>query len=318
MAMKITAPCLAAALTALPFSAISQGLTATPSGSWKSLGGGAYSLDFSAPAKGELSFGARAEPESFYKISCLASSNLSCAEADLVFKLSAGAKASHSGRMTSAKPAVFYQYVYVDKADSLNMALFFNQGAPRSFEVKSLAIEKLRQKDLDGNLLVDGDFESPGDRPVSWVKRYQTKRSEASIAPDPEFISGKRCMAVDFRTEANGALGGFESICLPVRLGGKYELKLWAKSEKPFAFSLGVQAWSIFGHKGGHFHSNADFRAKPEWKLFSLRIEVPKDLSKYPDLADRSVSITINGLGGEPETRVLFDNISLSPTQSAP
>jgi len=308
-ALGLIAICAACAMGA-------QSLSITPVPPWHETAPKAYAGDESSRASdGRLNVSlASADGDSFYRFAWTMSSSLGGPDSSIVFMVPNGSQTSYCEFSSSSKAGLCYEYVYLPKATSLNMGFYFAPGPPRSVEIRGFSVAKLASKDLEGNLLIDGDFESCGERPAIWTRRYKTKRTDMSIVPNPEFLAGKRCMAVDFKAESgNGEMGGIESVRLPVVLGREYELSLWAKAEKDFAIDVGVQAWSAFGHKGGHFYKNKDFKVSQGWKLLSMTVEVPSDISKYPDLADRTLSINIAGVKGEDETRVLFDNIALAP-----
>ena len=293
-------------------------LVAPPTKPWHTSGSKVYAVEYNGTAGGNLNFSAGTiESESFYRISWLMSSNLNCAENNFIMKLSNGVGNAFYGYATSSKRSLYYSYIYMPKSAPLNMSFYFNPGTARNLAVKDISIVKLTQKDLDGNPFLDGDFESSGDRPSAWVRKYNTKLTDMSIVANPEFMAGKQCMAVDFKNEADGRIGGIETIRIPVIPGREYELRLWAKSDKEFTFDVGLAVWSAFGHKGEHFYKNKTFKATTEWKLFSYRIVISSDIAKYPDLADKMISLNINGVKGDEEARVLFDNISLIPV-SAP
>lgn len=294
-----------------------QEASISPSAPWRASGGKAYIADYAPGGPGgSLNVSLpMAEEGAFYRVSWQMSASAGSSERVLAAKMSNGAGYGVWSYAASAGKGLCYAYVLMRSKAPFSASLYFNQGEPRSVEIGKMSVAKLSARDLEGNLLLDGDFESSGERPAGWTRRHKTKLSEISIAPNPEFLAGKRCMSVDFRKEEDGSLGGIESVRIPALPGREYEVRAWAKSEREFSFVLSAGAWSAFGHKGGHFYKSKEFKATPEWKLFSFRLNVPTDFEKYPDLADKTLNLSISAGKGESEARALFDNISFMPVQ---
>jgi len=294
-----------------------QPVPVTANQPWRPAGDRAFVADYPGSGYASLNFKTASEAGCFYRISWLMSSGAKGADQRATLNVS-----SDNGRFSfdsfpEERKIPFYDYVFSEKGGDLNFTLSIAASQRRVFEAKDVCVVKMKESELfQSNLLLDGDFEGPGDAPASWAKSDPSlKALELRISPNPEFLAGKRCLCIDFKKEANGSIGGVNSLRLPLVPGSEYELKLWAKADKTLMFNAGVQAWSVYGHKGSHFAEKRNFKINEEWRKLSFKFVVPNDLNKYPDLAkDRTAFIYLKDADKE-EAKVFIDNVSLTAVQ---
>jgi len=294
---------------------LSSGLTATEltmtqGGGWRQLEDGGYELNYT---KGWpwLRSDVKIQPDTFYKLSWKTSSTISSDRQNFVFSIqlnnpeSKGHQQYHFTKARQSETAYFYS----GKNDHAVIGFYIEQlDATGNVFVNAIHLDPVPAADLTRNLLPDGNFEQGDGWPVNWTKGYKSTAS-AQIVPCTDFLSGDKCLQVDF----NGK-GGIQSIQLPVIPGKEFELKFWAKSPQDFVIKSFVRAWSMFGHKDDHFYKMKEIKITPEWKEYSLKLTIPDDFAKYPDLDSRLMFLSINSSGKT--GRVFFNDISFRQVEN--
>lgn len=301
--------------------AISADLEIKPDQPWKvgeSKNGPVYTIAYQGSGWPGLKFRNAIEADSFYRLTWRMSANIKKPEQNITFNFKTPAGNGNYSYPISDTTGFYYAYVYSTTAAEMVGSILINPGSSLNCTLDSLTFSKLTPEELEGNLLLGGDFESEDNVTMSWSLTNSTNSAtEMRIENNPDFLSGKKCMAVSFRKDSSGAFSGVQTKRVPVILGKEYEVKFWVKAEEDFPFVATAQAWSVYSHKGGHFYKSARFKATKDWQEFSFKIAIPQDVEKFPDLADRTVSININPGKGADEMKFFLDNISFKPTDSA-
>lgn len=184
-------------------------------------------------------------------------------------------------------------YFYSGKETSTKIKFLVNPSIAKEIQLKDLQLVPVTQEKFADNLLPDGDFEQSSAFPTHWSKTYGTVTFPGSIVESQDFLAGTKSMVVS-SVEQNKGNTGINSIYLPVIPGKRYEMSFWAKSETEITLSASVDGWSPFKHTGKHFYKSSRFKVMPKWHFYSLNVDVPTDLTSYPDLQSKMMRLSFS------------------------
>lgn len=274
----------------------------TPKGEWKAAGGEYTVSATSVKPSGRLEATFKAKPSTWYLLTW--ESRIEAGGAPPVMSL-----CLEDGRRrylyreagTEWTKQVGYWFSGAE-GTPLSLIFFFEPGTTVRGGVRNLDIRELPAKALTENLFLDGDFEAGCSE---WQRNSGQPDFAARRIASPGFLSGRYSLELTLFPDREAAIAsGYQ----PVTPGKGAELRFWAKASEPAVLDAIINVWSPYAHGGKHAYKRQGFRIDGEWRQYTLRYEIPNDLSDYPDLADRLAKIQFFGEKRD-GVKILLDDI---------
>lgn len=279
--IKMITTCLAALLAA---AAVAQPLAVGPGAPWQEAvvdGQKSYTIQYGGKDYPSLVTSAPVAPGRCYRVSWEAKSSVAAPGAVIGCKIGVNGKYGQRDYPVSPEWSNYAFYFYSGNFDKIPLWLIALPGEVKELNVRNMELNEVTPADFAANLVTESDFEKCTGFPVCWTSAAKTTGGFLTVGGAEGFVAGEKSMLADF----NGKVG-IQSLQLPVIPGKEFEFRFWAKAENDHVINVSVQAWSMFGHQGDHFYQFASFKLTPEWQEYIVKIKVPEDLVKYPDLAD--------------------------------
>ena len=156
----------------------------------------------------------------------------------------------------------------------------------------------------------DGTFESGEASLKFWKKNYSSASYPASLVKTSDFLSGETSLKLSASPESTlsviGAGFNFEQ-------NKNVELTFWAKDDGAKSLTVFLEVWNPKGHKGEHLYVRKEFKLSDSWKLYSVKLAIPSDIAKYPDISAGNINVKL--LLPKSKGAVLLDNIEYRITE---
>lgn len=217
-----------------------------------------------------------------------------------------GERADNFRSRLSSQWSKYQLYFYAGQTPGA-LTLLPVPGQTSQIEIKNISVNALSEADFTDNLVFDGDFESGNPAPAMWVAAYKTETYPGEIIDNLDFVAGAKNLRINF-TKQDKNLPGLESVFVPLRPGKTYLLSFWARSENDRAIIAVVVDAFALQHSGEHFYKQSKMVFSPVWQKFTLKLTVPADTAKYPDLLGQTGRIRFSATGGD-ATAIQVDDI---------
>ena len=278
--------------------AFAQDLTINPVAPWHTLnanGQKIYSIDYSGLGWAGIDVKAAVRTDTYYKLSWRMKGSVEDPEAFFGLEIKMNGKNGYQSYVLTGDWSEYDAYFHTGPASSVNLRLYTNPSPAKNIQINDIRLVEQNPSDFGRNILPDGEFEDSVGIPANWHKSWGADVNSAKIVHSQDFISGEHSLEVEFPMQAKGH-PGIQSILMPVTPGKENELKFWAKAPSEYTISVSIDSWVLLGqHKDAHFWKGQSFKISQNWKEYSFKVEIPSDISKYPDLEQRMVRVLIQG-----------------------
>jgi hypothetical protein len=278
----------------LPGNGLADELKITLQPPWQMLkdAGGSveYALKYPGTGWPSLTSATPLKPDCHYMLKWRMKSSIADVSAPFIAVIDAGVTYNFSYLLTPGW-SQYAAYFYSDTATAARLRLYINPGEAKEIQVRDLQLIPVTAEMFTGNLLPDGDFESGSGFPANWTKTYGTTVNPAAIIESQNFLAGTGSMVLS-ACEQNKGTAGINSVYLPVIPGKRFELTFWAKADADMSLAANVDGWSPVKHTGKHFYKGEKVKLSPEWRQYSITVDIPASLSEYPDLNSRMMRLS--------------------------
>ena len=137
----------------------------------------------------------------------------------------------------------------------------------------------------------DGTFESGKKALDAWEQNFSSKSYPASLAANPDFFSGIRCMKL---TASPEDMLSVIATALPFVPGKKVAFSGWAKGEGVNVLDTCIELWKDGAHTGKHLYTREKFKLQEGiWTPFRLVLEIPANAKEVPDIDGGAARVKI-------------------------
>ena len=136
----------------------------------------------------------------------------------------------------------------------------------------------------------DGTFESGKKALDAWEQNFSSKSYPASLAANPDFFSGIRCMKLTASPESMLSVIAPD---LPFAPGKKVAFSGWAKGKGVDVLDTCIELWKD-GHTGKHLYIRKKFKLQKDvWTPFRLELAIPANAKEVPDIDGGAARVKI-------------------------
>ena len=137
----------------------------------------------------------------------------------------------------------------------------------------------------------DGTFESGKKALNAWKQNFSSKSYPASLAANPDFFSGARCMKL---TASPEDMLSVIATALPFAPGKKAAFSGWAKGEGVNVLDVCIEIWKDGAHTGKHLYIREKFKLQEGiWTPFRLVLKIPASAKEVPDIDGGAARVKI-------------------------
>lgn len=196
--------------------------------------------------------------------------------------------------------------IYPDAEGKIDIRIF---PPSQPFQIRQITVSELSEKDLNANLISDGDAEDVTCHGGDFIHNKRTPYEPMSVTDNPGHFAGNKSYLFQVK-QAEKGMQGCVSRGLPIIPGETYKLSFWAKSDTAIMLTVGISLFAPFGHDGKYFSVSDIEKIFPEWDYHEILFTIPADRHLYPDLDSRLVKFFLR-IQRSKEVRIWFDDFSL-------
>ena len=281
---------------------------------WEAEGENHYSCNLSGTEKKWNVIGLKKdlEPEKFYRLSFFSKGE--CPKDSLRIGIIRADKNRLNFRADLRKNWTKHQQIFYSKAGGLAELIFsLPKNKKCTAEIRGIELAEVPESELTGNLYPEGDAEDSAIGTGNWNLLSHELPDLLSIEPNKDFLAGEWNFALKISPVKKGAVG-IKSRYIPITPGKKYRFSFWAKANRKTGLHYIISLWSPEKHSGKHFWKRSLAVLSTEWMPYSMEVEIPDDLEKYPDLAGRILYLCFRVPNNQETAEIRLDDIVFEET----